>query len=488
MSKIQERVLLFVSDLLAINLATLALLWSKYLGGTLSQAQLRWREVRPPHVYTEMPFSFVVQFYAYDALPLVYACWMVVFVFYGIYSSGRSLSRLDELGSVVKVVTTGTLLFLIATFDVDSGFSMTRLILASYWLAMIILVAGGRVSLRSLQRRLLRAGFGRQNAVIVGTDERGVRLLQDLRSRPIQQYHVLGFIRARQEEEREAIDDVPVLSAIAGLDRVVADRDIAAILIALRSNSHEEILEIVDAVRGQPVSFSITPDLYDIVTGHVRTNQIYGMPLMELTPQLMAPWQKLLKRAIDVAVALFVLGGFAPVWLLIAAAIKLNSKGPVLFRQERVGAGGRAFTMYKFRSMRVDAEEQSGPVWVGDDDPRVTAVGKLLRALHLDEIPQCLNFIGGDMSLVGPRPERPFFVDQFAREIPFYTRRFNVKPGLLGWAQSKHEFDLNSTDLQRIAQERLEYDLYYIENASLTLDIKIMMRTIWFVLAGKSTR
>ena len=144
--------------------------------------------------------------------------------------------------------------------------------------------------------------------------------------------------------------------------------------------------------------------------------------------------------------------------------------------------------MYKFRSMRVAAEEKTGPVWVRDDDPRVTVIGRLLRALHLDEIPQCVNFLTGDMSLIGPRPERPFFVDQFARKIPFYMRRFNVKPGLLGWAQSKHEFDLNSKDFHGIARERLEYDLYYIENVSLTLDIKIMMRTIWFVTAGKSTR
>jgi lipopolysaccharide/colanic/teichoic acid biosynthesis glycosyltransferase len=144
--------------------------------------------------------------------------------------------------------------------------------------------------------------------------------------------------------------------------------------------------------------------------------------------------------------------------------------------------------MYKFRSMRLDAEARTGPVWVTEDDPRVTFIGRVLRALHLDEVPQCLNFLKGDMSLVGPRPERPFFVERFRQDIPFYLRRFNVKPGLLGWAQSKHQFDLSSDDLVSIARERLEYDLYYIENMSLRLDLKIMLQTVWFVLAGRSTR
>jgi lipopolysaccharide/colanic/teichoic acid biosynthesis glycosyltransferase len=187
-------------------------------------------------------------------------------------------------------------------------------------------------------------------------------------------------------------------------------------------------------------------------------------------------------------VAVLILGGLAPLWLLTALAIRLSSSGPILFRQERVGRHGKTFMMYKFRSMVLEAEQGTGPVWVKSEDPRVTTIGRVLRALHLDEIPQCLNFLKGDMSLVGPRPERPYFVDKFQQEIPFYMRRFNVKPGLLGWAQSKHEFDMDSSDVSRIAAERLEYDLYYIENASLLLDFKIMVRTIWFVLAGKSTR
>jgi exopolysaccharide biosynthesis polyprenyl glycosylphosphotransferase len=384
------------------------------------------------------------------------------------------------------VVTLGVLLAFVATFD--SEVRLTRLLIFFYWLGMVCTVAGGRVVVRSFERQLLLRGMGRRRTVIVGVDRRGTRLLHDLRSAPAQGYEVVGFVRAHNELERDEIDGLPVLGVEEDLGRVIAAERIEVVLIALQSNSHEGVMQIIAAAEGLPVSFSITPDLYDIVTGHVRTTQIHGVPLMELKPELMPAWQQTVKRLVDVVVAIAVLAGLAPLWVLIALVIKLTSRGPIFFRQERVGEAGKPFVMLKFRSMRIDAEEKTGPVWVKGEDPRVTTIGKILRMLHLDEIPQCLNFLRGDMSLVGPRPERPFFVEQFKKQIPFYSRRFNVKPGLLGWAQSKHEFDLNSKDVVAIARERLEYDLYYIENISLKLDFKIMLLTVWFVLAGKSTR
>ena len=487
MSTTREKVLLLLSDFIAINAASALLLWLKFIGGKLPPGLERsWRQLHPESA-SDPTFFFAV-YYNSDVMVAIYVCWMLLMILNGMYRDQHTQSRFDEIINAFKVVSVGTLLWFVVTFDPKDPLPLTRALMFSYWLTLLVLVAGGRVAIRSFQRQLLVRGIGQHNAVIVGSDSRGLRLLHDLRSSPAQGFRILGFVRARDEAEKQEVEGIPVLGSERELGRIVRENKVDAVLIALQSNSHEEVLEIVNATEGEQVTFSITPDLYDIVTGHVRTNQIYGVPLMEMRPELMSLWEEAAKRFIDVTVALVVGIVLGPLWILIAIAIKVDSSGSVLFRQERVGKHGRLFTMYKFRSMVTDAEDSTGPVWVGQRDPRITRMGVILRAMHLDEVPQCLNFLKGDMSLVGPRPERPYFVEQFREHIPFYMRRFNVRPGLLGWAQSKHQFDMDSKDWVGIARGRVEYDLYYIENLSLKLDFKIMLQTIWFVLSGKSTR
>lgn len=221
----------------------------------------------------------------------------------------------------------------------------------------------------------------------------------------------------------------------------------------------------------------IVPDLYDIISGQARTNQIYGFPLIEISAQLMRPWEEAAKRMLDLSIASLILLLGLPLWILIAFAIRLESPGPALYKQERVGKDGVAFNILKFRSMRQDAEK-TGPQWAHKRDPRVTRVGRVLRKLHLDEVPQMINILRGQMSLVGPRPERPVFVDQLTEEIPMYPRRLKVRPGITGWAQVKHKYDETIDDVRK----KVEYDFYYIENMSLRMDFKILLNTVYHML------
>ena len=215
--------------------------------------------------------------------------------------------------------------------------------------------------------------------------------------------------------------------------------------------------------------------------GYGRTNQIYGIPLIEILPQLMPDWEKQIKRLIDIFISIIVILFFSPLWILGAIIIKLSSRGPIFFRQKRVGQNEKIFEILKFRSMVDKAEKETGAVWAAENDPRITRVGNILRKTRIDEIPQFINILFNDMSLIGPRPERPQIVNRLKNKIPLYNRRHRMKPGITGWAQIKGGYDTSIEDVQK----KLEYDLFYLENMSLRMDLKIMLRTAYTMIAGK---
>ena len=219
----------------------------------------------------------------------------------------------------------------------------------------------------------------------------------------------------------------------------------------------------------------------DVISGHLKTHQIFGVPLMILLQDHMPAWEAQIKRLIDIVASALVLVGGAPAWLLLAGIIKWTSPGKAIYNQERVGQNGKTFVMHKFRSMHEDAEKYTGPQWASEKDPRITPVGRFIRKTRLDEIPQFINVLKGDMSLVGPRPERQFFVEQLKDEIPWYIRRLKMKPGITGWAQIKHKYDSSIEDVK----QKVMYDLFYFENMSLVLDLKIIVRTFWVVVTGR---
>jgi exopolysaccharide biosynthesis polyprenyl glycosylphosphotransferase len=299
-------------------------------------------------------------------------------------------------------------------------------------------------------------------------------------------YKLVGFVDAGRPKtgkrpKQMEYKSVPLVGSSEQLSSLIEQHAVREVLIGLDSSEHDRLLHIINECNGYEVGLKMMADLYDIVSGQARVSSIYGAPLIEVSSEIMKPWEESLKRTLDVLVSLLILIIGLPVWLLVAIFIKLDSPGPVLYGQERVGRNGRSFRIFKFRSMHADAEKKSGPVWAAKRDPRVTRVGKIIRRLHIDEVPQFINVLYGDMSLVGPRPERSFFVERLAAELPLYKRRLKVRPGITGWAQVKHKYDESIEDVK----VKLKYDLFYIENMSWRMDLKILFNTFYVMLMGK---
>ncbi len=427
-----------------------------------------------------VPVAYDIEFW----LPMIviYCFWFSVFLFVGMYKPRFALSRFDESILVLKIISLSVLFFFFVFYFDDQGVGSpfyTRFFIGIYWLLMLLIVGGGRIAYRTLQRTLLEHGIGLRNTIIVGTVQKAHELYQQIIQHPALGYKVVGFVSDETLEPRNL--SFRRMGDTQHLSNILVEHNINEVLIALSSAEHDKLLEIIASCNGYSVTLKIIPDLYDIVSGQARTNQIYGFPLIEIMPDIMPAWESAAKRVIDIIVSVIVLLLGIPLWVFIAIAIKFDSKGPVLYLQERAGKDRRVFQIVKFRSMYEDAEKHTGPVWASKTDNRITRVGKLIRKLRLDEFPQLLNVIKGDMSLVGPRPERLYFIEQLSKEIPTYTRRLKVRPGITGWAQIKHKYDENIEDVKK----KVQYDLFYIENMSLRMDLKILLNTIFVIFSGK---
>ena len=413
-----------------------------------------------------------------------YIYWLGVFLFFGLYRPWHARSRVDEWFSLFKAVSSGCIVLFFAIFldDLNTGAPpASRLLVFLYWFLLIISLGSARMFLRSARRRLLERGIGLQNAIIIGWNDKARELHDLVIKHPALGYRPIGFLKVDRRKGGKEYKGTPVLGHLDDLSDIVRKRSVLEILIALSTSDHNKLLDIIASCSSVDVRLKIMPDMYDIISGQARTNQIYGFPLIEIMPDIMQPWEQSAKRLMDIAVSIIVLILSAPMWIAIAIAIKLDSRGPIVYSQERVGKDRNLFKMYKFRSMRADAEKGTGPVWAPEKDIRVTKVGRLLRKLRLDEIPQFINVLDGDMSLVGPRPERPFFVEKLSKEIPLYMRRLKVRPGITGWAQVKQGYDRNIEDVK----SKVRYDLFYIENMSLRMDFKIIIYTFYVMIAGR---
>jgi len=410
--------------------------------------------------------------------------WLTVSLGMGLYKKLYLISRFDEFLKVLKTTITGTLiLYFISTLDVRISFQNAISTTAIYFFYVGFCLSINRFVIRTVQRMYAVRGKGLHRAIIVGTGKSAQTVFEDLQRNKTLGMQVLGFIHLNSEPEVENshVNQQEILGELSEIRSVINSLEIQEVIVALEPERREELVRVISSVDYPDISLKLLPDFFQLVNGLNKTNQIFGLPLIDVSPTPLSYHERLFKRFLDVFVSLFVLVVTAPLIVVISILIKSTSKGPVIYLQKRVGRNGKIFTMYKFRTMVNDAEAKSGPTWASDDDPRITKVGQWLRKLRLDELPQFLNVLKGDMSLVGPRPERPHFVERFQKQIPLYARRLRVKPGITGWAQVKWKYDGSLDDVI----EKTKYDLFYVENMSLRMDFKILLNTIFTVIRAK---
>ena len=429
-------------------------------------------------------FSFRIRPEFLPPIVVIYFYWLIIFTFVGMYRTWFASSRFDEISTLFKASFVGIFILFFAIYLDDSiqGVSShSRILLFIYWGMFFLFVSTGRILVRSFQRKLLIKGIGRKNALIVGFNKNAFEVCDQITKHKALGLDVKGFIIENDRDLDQKYKGITIAGSIKDILNITDNKNIQEIIIALEKKDDDLLIELLGMASTNNIGLKIVPDLYEILSGQARTSQIYGIPLIDLMPQLMPEWERKLKRLFDILIAFIVLVVTIPLNLIIAIAIKVDSPGTIFFIQERCGLDGEVFKMIKFRSMFKDAERQSGPIWSQKGDPRITNVGKILRKIRLDEIPQMLNVLKGEMSLVGPRPERPYFVERFTGIIPYYKRRLKVRPGITGWAQVKHKYDESIEDVKA----KLRYDLFYIENMSIRMDFKILFRTIFVVLFGK---
>jgi exopolysaccharide biosynthesis polyprenyl glycosylphosphotransferase len=463
LSKKTQKILILLFDFIFINLA-----WAVFF---YIRTQTGWFRI------LIMPEMFL-------PMLVMYVYWLIVFTFFGMYRTWFASSRFDEISTLFKTTFVGIFILFILIFISDylEGVeSSNRILIFIYWLFLFVFVSVGRLSIRSFQRRLLIKGIGRRCAVIVGFNSKAQEVHDQIIEHPALGLDVEAYVAVNHANIGKSYKGIRVKGSLEELLDIVYKNKASEVIIALEKENHDLLVDVISRLENKGIGLKIVPDLYEILSGQARTSQLYGIPLIDIMPELMPEWEKKLKRISDVVISFLILVLTLPMSFFVAIAIKLNSKGPVLFKQERIGMNGKKFKIYKFRSMYQDAEKNTGPVWSTKNDPRVTRVGKILRKLRIDEIPQFVNVLKGEMSLVGPRPERPYFVEQLSGQIPYYQRRLKVRPGITGWAQVKHKYDESIEDVK----VKLRYDLFYIENMSLRMDIKILARTILVVLFGK---
>lgn len=409
--------------------------------------------------------------------------WLVIHLFSGAYFNPYRKSRFIEIYRTLISSIIGTI-FLYFIFFLNDNSSDNAYYYKSFFVYLLIQFLctslGRIIVMRGIKNEINKGRFG-YNTLMIGGNQQAVNIYQDILDNEVKLgYTFKGFVYADDSANNGMSHYLPRLGSIDQLEEIIDKHQIEEVIIAIDTSEHNRLQMILAQLSHRQVIIKITPDLYDIISGSVRTSNVFGAVLIEIYPELMPDWQRVIKRAIDIFVSSLVLVLLSPLYLIAALKVKWSSPGPVFYKQQRIGLYGKPFWIYKFRSMVLNAED-NGPALSSEHDPRITRWGKVMRKWRIDEIPQFFNIIRGDMSLVGPRPERKYYIDIISQTNPHYKFLHKVKPGLSSWGMVKFGYAQNTQEMI----ERMKYDLLYIKNCSLVLDFKIMIYTILVILQGR---
>ncbi len=424
-----------------------------------------WIRFHVMHVTDVAPFRD----YALQLVPIL-VVWGIAFRTFDLYRPKRLGSHVSEWIDVAKASLLGALILVSIMTFAFRGYEYSRLVILLFLAESIVTVSFARAALREVLRFARRHGYNLRYAIVVGGGEPAAEVLRVLNRRRDVGIFVLGLL----SDKKEVPENVRWLGGIEDVRTVLDRQQVDIVFIALPHADASRLTSVLSGIGDDPIAIHLVPDVFSLVPARGGVEEFEMIPFIHLRESQLYGWNRVLKRAFDLLFGALGLAVASPIMLTIAAALKLTSPGPVLYRQERMGVDGRRFRMLKFRTMRVNAEAETGPVWARPDDPRRTALGSFLRRTSLDELPQLFNVLRGEMSLVGPRPERPSFVEEFRRRVPGYMLRHKVKAGITGWAQ------INGWRGNTSIERRIECDLYYIERWSLGFDLKILLQTFWY--------